>query len=75
MVNPFLSNKGQSPPDNVLCEGEEFITEPHNVAEVINHGFTTVADHIGGATLMVKNGNIKVQDIVRHCENHPNLLK
>ncbi len=38
---------------------------------MINHGFTTVADHICDTTPMVKNGDITMQDIVKYYENHP----
>ncbi len=65
IVNPFLSNKGHLTPDIVLCEGKEFITGPQHVAYV-NHGFATVADHIGDATAIVINGNTTMQDIVKH---------
>ncbi len=75
LSNPFLSNKGQTTPYIVLCEGEWFITESQHVAGVMNHGFTPVADHIGDANPMVKNGDITVQDIVKHYENHPSIFK
>ncbi len=63
IVNPFLSNNGHSTPDIMLCEGEEFITEPQHVAEVMNHDFTTVADPIGDTTPIVKNGDITVRTL------------
>ncbi len=53
IVNPFVSNKGQSTPYIVLYEGKGFITAPQHVAEVMNHSFTTVADNKGDATPMV----------------------
>ncbi len=71
-VSHFLSNSQQLTPDIVHCEGEQFITEPQHVAEVMNHGFTTVADHIGDATAMVNNGDITMQD--KHYENHQSLV-
>ncbi len=63
----------------MLWEGDEYLTELQYVAEVMNHSFTTVADHIGDATVtatpMVKNGNITMQDIVKHYENHLSVVK
>ncbi len=59
----------------MLCEGENFITEPQYVAEIMNHGFTTVSAHIDDGTPMVKNGDITMQDIVKHYENHPSVVK
>ncbi len=59
----------------MICEGEEFITVPQHVAEVMNHGFDTVSDHIGDATPMVKDGDITVQDIVKYYENHLSVVK
>ncbi len=41
----------------------------------MNHGFTPVADYIGDANPMVKNGDITVQDIIKHYENHLSVVK
>ncbi len=41
----------------------------------MNHGFTTVADHICDATLMVKNVDITVLDLVKQYENHQSMVK
>ncbi len=47
MVKPFLSNKATSHSSVQLLEGDKFINDPQEVAEVFNQNFVSVANNIG----------------------------
>ena len=46
-IKPFVKSKGKSNKDIILCENDDSISHPNEVANIFNEYFTAIADEIG----------------------------
>ena len=46
-IKPFVNNKSNSNKDIILCENDNIISHPNEVANIFNDYFTAIADEIG----------------------------
>ena len=47
-VKPFISDKGYSPPGNIMLQdNEELFSKKYDVVEIFNKYYSTIADDIG----------------------------
>ena len=75
-IKPFVNNKGKSNKDIILCENDDIISHPNEVANIFNEYFTAIADEIGFNDPIpsgYENDDV-LRAMIAKYDNHPSII-